>query len=150
MFLLSLWCTRVKNFWHRVGIKTLNEAGDVIFLFPFYYQGTIFWILAEPRRNGFHGPSSSTASQQLPNQALELKNLGNTEYEGERYSNAIEIYNRALGAKYLNFFSSRSLKMREKCISFAQFVYFLRKVCLLFDIIVNFIIQNLKSKHISL
>ena len=29
------------------------------------------------------------------------------------------------------FFSSRSFKMREKCTSFAQFVYFLREVCLL-------------------
>ena len=38
-----------------------------------------------------------------------------------------------LGAKYLDFFSSRSLKMRGKCISFAQFVYFLREVCLLFN-----------------
>jgi hypothetical protein len=38
-----------------------------------------------------------------------------------------------LGAKYLGFFSSRSLKTREKCISFAQLVYFLRKVCLLFN-----------------
>ena len=38
---------------------------------------------------------------------------------------------KSLGAKYLGFFSSRSLKTREKCISFAQFVYFLRKVCLL-------------------
>ena len=28
------------------------------------------------------------------------------------------------GAKYLVFLSSRSLKTREKCISFAQFVYF--------------------------
>ena len=37
------------------------------------------------------------------------------------------------GAKYLSFFSSRSLKMREKYISFAQFVYFLREVCLLFN-----------------
>ena len=81
----------------KVGIKILGEAGDVIFWFPFYYQSTVFiFILAEPRRNGFHGPDSSTACQQLPNQALELKNLGNTEYEAERYSNAIEIYNRAL------------------------------------------------------
>ena len=38
-----------------------------------------------------------------------------------------------LGAKYLFFFSSRSLKKREKYISFAQFVYFLREVCLLFN-----------------
>ena len=38
-----------------------------------------------------------------------------------------------IGAKYLGFFSSRSLKMREKCISFAQLVYFLREVCLLFN-----------------
>ena len=51
-----------------------------------------------------------------------------------------------IGVKYLFSFSSRSLKMREKYISFAQFVYFLRKVCLLF----NFISQKLKSKHISL
>ena len=74
------------------------------------------------------------------------------------------------GAKYLGFFSSRSLKTREKCISFAQFVYFLREVCLLFHFwmikfaimffwhdyefhhsnIVNFVIQKLKSKHTSL
>ena len=31
------------------------------------------------------------------------------------------------------FFSSRSLKTRENCIRFAQFVYFLREVCLLFN-----------------
>ena len=37
------------------------------------------------------------------------------------------------GVKYLGFFSSRSLKTREKFISFAQFVYILRKVCLLFN-----------------
>ena len=44
-----------------------------------------------------------------------------------------------LGAKYLAFFSSRSLKTREKCISFAQLVLlslyiFLREVCLLFNV----------------
>ena len=39
----------------------------------------------------------------------------------------------SLGAKYLGFFSSRSLKMREKYISFAQFVYFLREVRLLYN-----------------
>ena len=33
----------------------------------------------------------------------------------------------AIGAKYF-FFSSRSLKTRERYISFAQFVYFLREV----------------------
>ena len=31
------------------------------------------------------------------------------------------------------FFSSRSLKTREKYISFAQFVYFLKEMCLLFN-----------------
>ena len=56
------------------------------------------------------------------------------------------------GAKYLVFFSSCSLKTGEKCISFAQFVFFSREVCLFFNfgkikimskknIIVNFIIQ---------
>ena len=37
------------------------------------------------------------------------------------------------GAKYLGFFSSRSLKTKEKYNSFAQFVYFLREMCLLFN-----------------
>ena len=41
----------------------------------------------------------------------------------------------AIGAKYLGFFSSRSLKTREKYISFAQFVYFLREVCLFYNFI---------------
>ena len=36
------------------------------------------------------------------------------------------------GAKYLDFFSSCSLKTREKYISFAKFLYFLREVCLHF------------------
>ena len=41
-----------------------------------------------------------------------------------RYCSPPERHN--LGAKYLGFFSSRSLKTREKyTISFAQFVYFL-------------------------
>ena len=35
----------------------------------------------------------------------------------------------AIGAKYLDLFSSCSLKTREKYISFVQFVYFLREVC---------------------
>ena len=35
------------------------------------------------------------------------------------------------GAKYLVFVSSRSVKLRE--LSFAQFVYFLGKVCLFFN-----------------
>ena len=42
-----------------------------------------------------------------------------------------DICSSILGAKYLFFFSSRSLKTREKYISFAQFVYFLREVRLL-------------------
>ena len=37
------------------------------------------------------------------------------------------------GAKYLGFFSFRLLKTREKYVSFAQFVYFLREVFLLFN-----------------
>ena len=38
-----------------------------------------------------------------------------------------------LGAKYLGLFSSSSLKTGEKNITFSQFVYFLREVCLLFN-----------------
>ena len=36
------------------------------------------------------------------------------------------------GANYLGSFSSCSLKTSEKYISFAQCVYFMRKVCLLY------------------
>ena len=46
---------------------------------------------------------------------------------------ALAKFDATLGAKYLGVFSSRSLKTREKCISFAQFVYFLREGCLLFN-----------------
>ena len=60
---------------------------------------------------------------------------------GERLMRKIELeaacpHHPKIGAKYLVFFSPRSLKMREKYISFevsfAQFVYFLKEVCLLF------------------
>ena len=76
-------------------IYNLLSKYNYIFV-GFFISSFYYCILAEPRRNGFHGPGSSTTSQQLPSQALELKNLGNTEYEAERYSNAIEIYNTAL------------------------------------------------------
>ena len=52
---------------------------------------------------------------------------------GFRVNVTQEIQCSELGAKYLVFFSSRSLKTREKYVSFAQFVYFLREVCLLFN-----------------
>ena len=63
-----------------------------------------------------------------------------------------------IGAKHLVFVSSRSVKLRE--LSFAQFVDFLGESLfifqflnakiysyVLFDVIVNFIIQKLKIKH---
>ena len=50
-----------------------------------------------------------------------------------RKQNNSHIFHDDLGVKYLVLFSSCSLKMREKYISFAQFVYFLREVCLLFN-----------------
>ena len=59
-----------------------------------------------------------------------------------------------MGVKYLVFVSSRSVKMRE--LSFAQFeesvfiLHFLNDKIynyVLFDIIVNFIIQKLKNIH---
>ena len=46
--------------------------------------------------------------------------------------NREEAY-KALRCEIFGFFFSRSLKTREKYISFAQFVYFLREVCLLFN-----------------
>ena len=58
------------------------------------------------------------------------------------------------GAKYLGFSSSHSLKTRKKYISFAQFVYFLREVCLLFNFwMIKFTItpkKPLPSKNIQM
>jgi hypothetical protein len=56
-----------------------------------------------------------------------------------KYENHFDEPRGNKGAKYLFFSFSRSLKTREKYISFAQFVYFLREL--------NFIIQKLKDKH---
>ena len=72
---------------------------------------------------------------------LDMVMIGEKHLVAATMSPVIKIYN--LGAKYLGFFSSRSLKMREKCISFAQFVYFLRKVCLLFNWKINTLPQNM-------
>ena len=44
-----------------------------------------------------------------------------------------EYTNPRIRCEIFGFLSSRSLKTREKCISFAQFVYFLREVGLLFN-----------------
>ena len=54
----------------------------------------------------------------------------------------------SLGAKYLLFSSSCSLKTREKYFSFAQFIYFLREVCLFFNVcMIRFtIMSKTKSK----
>ena len=53
--------------------------------------------------------------------------------DNKHFQDMVFQLKRLLGAKYLAFFSSRSLKTREKYISFAQFVYFLRK-CVYFSI----------------
>ena len=62
--------------------------------------------------------------------------MAGIELEGDN-DDAANLVNELLaeppGAKYLGFFSSRSLKTREKYISFAQFLYFLREVCSLFN-----------------
>ena len=54
-----------------------------------------------------------------------------------------------IGAKYLVFVSSCSVKMRE--LSFAQFVYFLRKVCLFFNFLndkfYNYVLFDIVVNH---
>ena len=52
-------------------------------------------------------------------------------YASKRGPNLSEIARICQGAKYLGFVSSLSVKTRE--LSFAQFVYFLRKECLFFN-----------------
>ena len=76
--------------------------------------------------------------------------MAGIELEGDN-DDAANLVNELLaeppGAKYLGFFSSRSLKTREKYISFAQFLYFLREVCLLFNFwMIKFTIMS-KENH---
>ena len=60
------------------------------------------------------------------------------EYEkmSEHQNQLVALLEDDLGAKYLGFFSCRSLKTREKYINFAQLIllgFFLREVCLFFN-----------------
>ena len=54
---------------------------------------------------------------------LVARNVENQSDRKDLLSKAEYHYKAALGAKYLSFFSSRSLKTREKYISFAQLVF---------------------------
>ena len=73
----------------------------------------------------------------------EAKRVEDFEVEKEYFNNEqatgkiVDIAKDIIGAKYLDFFSSRYLKTREK---YTHNIY----------IIVNFIIQKLKIKHTSL
>ena len=61
-----------------------------------------------------------------------INNIGDLQDVVETYSEKLDAIE-SLGAKYLGFFSAHFLKTREKYNSFAQFVYFLREVCLVFN-----------------
>ena len=58
----------------------------------FYEIFTKMYYFSDQPKNGFHPKSSNN----MPADALELKLQANHEYEMEKYSNAIEIYNKAL------------------------------------------------------
>ena len=60
-------------------------------------------------------------------------NRGPDSFSTNYINSANAVFTLHTGAKYLGFFSFHSLKTREKYISFAQFIYFLREVCLLFN-----------------
>ena len=51
------------------------------------------------------------------------------------------------GVEYMVSFSSRSLKTRKKCICFAQFLYFLREVCLLIKFTITSKKNNCEFHH---
>ena len=81
-----------------------------------------------------------------PNELLDLLierfNIPDPEFSSDSESDS--------GVKYLVFSSSCSLKTRVKYISFAQFVYFLSEVCLLFNLsFKNWKVNTLPSKNIQ-
>ena len=55
-------------------------------------------IFTDHPKNGFHSGSkeNDTNTIPMPLEALDLKLKANHEYESEKYSNAIDIYNQAL------------------------------------------------------
>ena len=82
-------------------------------------------------------PSNSSALELLAE--IDKDNKQEKLQHQSSIKNATEMINEidqdldVLRCEIFGFFSSRSLKTREKYISFAQFVYFLREVCLLFN-----------------
>ena len=58
----------------------------------------IFPLFTDHPKNGFHSGSkeNDTNTIPMPLEALDLKLKANHEYESEKYSNAIDIYNQAL------------------------------------------------------
>ena len=88
-------------------------------------------------KEGVHGGNAAKnlAKNQNPTISIAIPKVILHNFSGEVFlllhctTHTIYIW-ADLGAKYLAFFSS-FLKTRKKNISFAQFVYFLREVCLL-------------------
>ena len=55
-----------------------------------------FFLFTDHPKDGFHSGSKENDTIPMPLEALDLKLKANHEYESEKYSNAIDIYNQAL------------------------------------------------------
>ena len=147
-----------KKVWLKCKGKTLLGLVNKLFAFPL-----IVWIFKEGEGDGIESRLSfKTFSTLKKAQVLELKGFTTDEQNSESESDdeeqepgrlkrsevidfQVQLKSKSSeesssadetsdsGAKYLVIFSSRSLKMTEKYISFSQFVYFLREVSLLFN-----------------
>ena len=105
-------------------------------------------------KEGVHGGNAAKnlAKNQNPTISIAIPKVILHNFSGEVFlllhctTHTIYIW-ADLGAKYLAFFSS-FLKTRKKNISFAQFVYFLREVCLLFNLwMIKFTIMSKKNNY---
>ena len=84
---------------------------------------------SEPWIRNYGLRNTLTALEKSPERSPEKSHGWFKPIENQSEEKAIKVeVTDDLGAKYLVFFSSWSLKTREKYISFAQFVYFLREV----------------------
>ena len=71
-------------------------------------------------------------------------------FQAKQVSSLSTFFSISLWCEIFGFFSSCSLKTREKCISVAQFVYFLREVCLLFNFwMIKFTIMSKKLNWLN-
>ena len=98
--------------------------------------GNCIWDLHIIRLHGAGGNGGAMINKNLSSKLVSKLVPGreqNLREFPDGFGREFNKFDYRIRCEIFGFFSSRSLKTREKYINFAQFVYFLREVCLLFN-----------------